>query len=118
MEKIKIGISACLTGKRVRYDGSHKQDHYITDTLGQYFDFTAVCPEVEYGLPVPREPMRLVGDPQNPRLITIRTGIDHTEGMKKWAKERLNELDKQEIMRLHFQEPLALFGHERGKGLR
>jgi uncharacterized protein YbgA (DUF1722 family)/uncharacterized protein YbbK (DUF523 family) len=97
MEKIKIGISACLTGKKVRYDGSLKQDHYITDTLGQYFNFSAVCPEVEYGLPVPREPMRLVGDPQNPRLVTIRTGIDHTEGMKKWAEERFHELDKQEL---------------------
>jgi uncharacterized protein YbgA (DUF1722 family) len=52
---------------------------------------------VEYGLSVPREPMRLVGDPQNPRLITIRTGIDHTEGMKKWAKERLNKLDEQRL---------------------
>lgn len=95
MEKIKIGISACLTGNKVRYDGSQKQDHYITDMLGQYFYFAAVCPEVEYGLPVPREPMHLTGDPQNPRLVTIRTGIDHTEGMKKWAEERLRELDKQ-----------------------
>jgi uncharacterized protein YbgA (DUF1722 family)/uncharacterized protein YbbK (DUF523 family) len=97
MEKVKIGISACLTGKKVRYDGSGKQDHYITDTLGQYFDFMPVCPEVEYGLPVPREPMHLAGVPENPRLVTIRTGIDHTEGMKKWAGERLRELDKQKL---------------------
>ncbi len=97
MEKVKIGISACLVGKKVRYDGLHKQDHYITDTLGEYFDFIPLCPEVEYGLPVPREPMRLTGDPQDPRLMTIRTGIDHTEGMKKWARERLNELDGQEL---------------------
>jgi uncharacterized protein YbgA (DUF1722 family)/uncharacterized protein YbbK (DUF523 family) len=97
MEKIKIGISACLTGKKVRYDGLHKQDHYITGTLGQYFDFIPLCPEVEYGLPVPREAMRLIGDPQNPRLVTISTGTDHTEGMKKWAEKRLQELDKQEL---------------------
>ena len=97
MDKINIGISACLTGKKVRYDGSHKQDHYITDTLGQYFEFSPVCPEVEYGLPVPREPMRLTGDPQNPRLVTIRTYMDHTEGMKKWAEEKTKELDKQEL---------------------
>ena len=97
MEKIKIGISACLTGKKVRYDGSQKQDHYITDTLGQYFDFISVCPEVEYGLPVPREPMHLAGVPENPRLVTVRTGIDHTEGMNKWAEERLRELDKQKL---------------------
>jgi uncharacterized protein YbgA (DUF1722 family)/uncharacterized protein YbbK (DUF523 family) len=97
MEKVKIGISACLLGNKVRYDGLHKQDHYITDTLGQYFDFTPVCPEVEYGLPVPREPMHLAGVPENPRLVTILTGIDHTEGMKKWSKERLKELDKQKL---------------------
>jgi uncharacterized protein YbgA (DUF1722 family)/uncharacterized protein YbbK (DUF523 family) len=97
MEKVKIGISACLIGSKVRYDGSHKQDYYITDTLGQYFDFIPLCPEVEYGLPVPREPMRLAGVPENPRLVTIRTGIDHTEGMKKWATKRLNELDKQKM---------------------
>lgn len=97
MEKMKIGISACLTGKKVRYDGSHKHDHYITDTLGRYFYLYAVCPEVEYGLPVPREPMRLTGFPENPRLVTIRTGIDHTEGMKKWAEKKAKELDKQEL---------------------
>ncbi len=97
MKKINIGISACLTGKKVRYDGSHKQDHYVTDTLGQYFDFTPVCPEVEYGLPVPREPMRLVGNAISPRLLTIRTGIDHTEGMKKWAEEKTKELNEKEL---------------------
>lgn len=97
MEKINVGISACLTGKKVRYDGSHKHDHFITDTLGQYFDFTAVCPEVEYGLPVPREPMRLTGMPEDPQLVTIRTLVNHTEGMKKWAEKRLQELEKETL---------------------
>ena len=97
MEKIKIGISSCLLGKKVRYDAGHKLDRYIADTLGQYFKWVPVCPEVEYGLPVPREPMRLVGDPESPHLITIRTGIDHTEGMLKWAEKRLKELEKEEL---------------------
>jgi len=97
MEKINLGISTCLTGKKVRYDGSHKHDHYITDTLGQFFDFTAVCPEVEYGLPVPREPMRLTGSPEDPQLVTIRTQVNHTEGMKKWAEKSLQELDKKDL---------------------
>ncbi|MEJ2040706.1 MAG: DUF523 domain-containing protein, partial [Desulfosarcinaceae bacterium] len=74
-EKINIGISSCLLGNKVRYDGGHKLDRYITDTLGQYMDFIPVCPEVECGLPVPREPMRLVGDPRNPRLVTVKTGV-------------------------------------------
>jgi len=97
MGKIKIGISSCLLGEKVRYDAGHKLDRYITDTLGQYFEWVPICPEVEYGLPVPREPMRLVGDPDSPRLITIRTGIDHTEGMLKWAEEKLKELEKEEL---------------------
>lgn len=97
MEKITVGISSCLLGKKVRYDGGHKHDRYITDTLGQFFDYVPVCPEVEYGLPVPREPMHLADDVENPRLLTVRTGIDHTEGMKKWAGKKLDELDRTEL---------------------
>ncbi|HQI57074.1 MAG TPA: DUF523 domain-containing protein, partial [Syntrophorhabdaceae bacterium] len=74
MEKIRIGISRCLLGDKVRYDGGHKHDRYITDILGRYFEWIPVCPEVEYGLPVPREAMRLVGNPDSPRLLTIQTG--------------------------------------------
>ncbi|MGQ9569469.1 MAG: YbgA family protein [Thermodesulfovibrionales bacterium] len=97
MEKIKIGISSCLLGEKVRYDGNHKKDQYITDTLGHYFEWVSICPEVEYGLPVPREPMHLIGNPTSPRLVTIHTGIDHTEGMLKWAEKRLKDLEKEEI---------------------
>jgi len=97
MEKIKIGISSCLLGKRVRYDGGHKLDRYITETLGQFFEWVSVCPEVQYGLPVPREPMHLAGDPASPRLITTRTGVDHTEGMLKWAGEKLKELEQEHL---------------------
>ena len=95
MEKIRIGISRCLLGDKVRYDGGHKHDRYITDTLGQYFEWVPVCPEVEYGLPIPREAMRLVGNPDSPRLLTIHTGIDHTEGMQKWAEERITGLENE-----------------------
>ena len=97
MEKIKIGISTCLLGEKVRYDGGHKLDRYITETLGQYFDYIPVCPEVEYGLPIPREALRLVGDPASPRLITVRTGIDHTDGMVGWAQRKLGELEREEL---------------------
>ena len=93
--KIKLGISSCLLGEKVRYDGGHKLDHYLRDTLGQYVDWVPVCPEVEYGLPVPREAMHLSGTPDTPRLVTSRTGIDHTDGMKRWTGHRLNELEKE-----------------------
>lgn len=93
MEKIKIGISSCLLGEKVRYNGDLKLDSYITDILGKYFEWIPVCPETEYGLPVPREPMRLVGQADSPRLLTVRTGSDHTEGMLKWTDNRLMELE-------------------------
>jgi uncharacterized protein YbgA (DUF1722 family)/uncharacterized protein YbbK (DUF523 family) len=97
MEKIKIGISSCLLGEKVRYDGGHKRDQYITDTLGQYFEWMPVCPEVEYGLPVPREAMHLVGDPEAPRIVTVRTGTDRTEGMLKWVKGKLKTLEQSDL---------------------
>jgi len=97
MEKIKIGTSACLLGEKVRYDGGHTLDRYITETLGRYFEWVPVCPEVEYGLPVPREAMHLTGKPASPRLVTVRTGIDHTDGMTKWAADKLCRLEKEAL---------------------
>jgi uncharacterized protein YbgA (DUF1722 family)/uncharacterized protein YbbK (DUF523 family) len=96
-EKIRLGISSCLLGEKVRYDGGHKLDHFLKVTLGNYVEWVAVCPEVEYGLPVPREVMRLEGEPSSPRLVTIRTKIDHTEGMLKWAREKVRELQDMDL---------------------
>lgn len=95
--KIKLGISSCLLGEKVRYDGGHKLDHYLRETLGQYVNWLPVCPEVEYGLPVPREAMHLVGTAERPRLMTTRTGVDHTDGMRRWAGRRINELEKEDL---------------------
>ena len=75
---IRLGISTCLLGERVRYDGGHKLDRYLVHTLGRYVEWVPVCPETEMGLSVPREAMRLVGDPDYPRLVTVQTGVDHT----------------------------------------
>ena len=62
--KIRLGISSCLLGGKVRYDGGHKLDHFLRDTLSNYVDWVPVCPEVEMGLSVPREAMRLIGTPE------------------------------------------------------
>jgi uncharacterized protein YbgA (DUF1722 family)/uncharacterized protein YbbK (DUF523 family) len=86
-------VSTCLLGEEVRYDGGHKLDHYLVDVLGQYVEWVAVCPEVELGLPIPRETLRLVGDPQEPRLVAPKSGKDYTEQMQDWARQRLNELE-------------------------
>jgi uncharacterized protein YbgA (DUF1722 family)/uncharacterized protein YbbK (DUF523 family) len=89
---IRLGISTCLLGENVRYDGGHKLDRFLVNTLGQYVEWVPVCPEVETGLSIPREAMRLVGDPDAPRLVTIRSGQDYTERMQNWARERLDQL--------------------------
>ena len=91
-KRIKIGVSSCLLGNNVRYNGGHAHNRYITDTLGEYLEFVPVCPEVECGLGIPRLTMHLRGDVKSPRLITTKTGEDHTERMVAWAKKRLEEL--------------------------
>jgi len=94
--KPRLGISACLLGEKVRYDGGDRLDHYLRETLGAYVEWVPVCPEVEMGLTVPREPMRLVGDPASPGLVTVGTGIDHADNMLRWSRNRvagLEELD-------------------------
>lgn len=113
--KIKLGVSSCLLGNKVRYDGGHKHDKYITKVLGQYFDFVPVCPEVECGLPIPREAMRLIGDPENPRLVTNKTGVDHTERMHKWAEARVSELAKENLCGFIFKNRSPSSGMERVK---
>lgn len=103
-DAIKLGISSCLLGNNVRYDGGHKLDRFIRDTLGQYVTFVPVCPEVECGLPVPRESMRLVGDPAQPRLVTNRTGFDHTPRMLNWASKRIEALEKEKLCGFIFKK--------------
>lgn len=93
-DEIAIGISSCLLGNRVRYDGNHKHDHYITDTLGQFFTYVPTCPEVECGLPVPREAMRLVETESGVSLRTITSNVDHTERMVRWAADKVESLAK------------------------
>ncbi len=95
--RIKIGVSACLLGQPVRFDGSHKHDRYITGILGEYLEFVPVCPEVEAGFPIPRETFRLVGDPDAPRFMTTRSQVDHTERMTVWAERRVRELERENL---------------------
>jgi uncharacterized protein YbgA (DUF1722 family)/uncharacterized protein YbbK (DUF523 family) len=89
---IRLGVSSCLLGEPVRYDGGHKRDPFLINELGRYVEWVPVCPEVEMGLPTPRESMRLVGDPEDPRLIAPKSGTDFTERMAAWARQRAAEL--------------------------
>lgn len=113
--KILIGVSSCLLGNKVRFDGGHKHDRYITGTLGDYFDFVPVCPEVECGLPVPRESMRLVGNPEDPQLITNKSATDHTDKMKDWARMRVKQLASEDLCGYIFKSKSPSSGMERVK---
>lgn len=101
---IKIGVSSCLLGEKVRYDGGHKHDRYVTDVLGRFFAFVAVCPEVESGMSVPREAMRLEGDPEHPRLVTHRTRIDKTEQMLAFCRGKVEALAREELCGFVFKK--------------
>jgi uncharacterized protein YbgA (DUF1722 family)/uncharacterized protein YbbK (DUF523 family) len=114
-DKIKLGISSCLLGEKVRYDGGHKQDSFIKETLGKFIDFHPVCPEVECGLSIPREAMRLVGDQTNYRLVTIRTNQDLTAQMANWAERRIKELRDENLCGFIFKSKSPSSGMERIK---
>ena len=103
-EKIKLGISTCLLGEPVRWNGGHSKDRYLTDILGRYVEYVPVCPEVECGMGVPRETLRLVGDPENPNLVTSKTNIDHTRRMTEWALKRVKEMEKENLCGFVFKK--------------
>jgi uncharacterized protein YbbK (DUF523 family)/uncharacterized protein YbgA (DUF1722 family) len=89
---IRIGVSSCLLGVEVRFDGGHREDRFLTGFLGRHCQWVPVCPEYEVGLGVPREPMRLEGTVAAPRLVTVNTRIDHTQAMEDFARRRTREL--------------------------
>lgn len=89
---IKIGISTCLLGEKVRFDGGHKKDKYITDILGRHFEFVATCPEVDIGMGIPRESIRLANIDGAIRLIGLKTKTDWTEKMLKYSRMRVDKL--------------------------
>jgi len=91
-EKIRVGVSACLLGEKVRFDGGHKRDSFLVDTLGPFVEWVSVCPEVEIGLSTPRDTLRLVGAEGTPRLVVQKTGEDLTERMQRYARGKTEQL--------------------------
>ena len=96
--RIRVGISSCLLGEKVRFDGGHKREPFLTDTLARHVEWVPICPEVEMGLGTPRETLRLMrqapGEPL--RMVTTKTAIDHTDGMNNWSRGRLEQLARDE----------------------
>ncbi|OGP81164.1 MAG: hypothetical protein A2Z08_10225 [Deltaproteobacteria bacterium RBG_16_54_11] len=110
---IRLGISSCLLGEQVRWDGGHKLDQWLADQLGRFVRYYPVCPEVGCGFGVPREPLCLAGDSQAPRLITSRTKQDHTARMLHWARRRVRELEGAELCGFIFKGKSPSCGTER-----
>ncbi len=112
---IRIGVSSCLLGNFVRYDGGHQYDPFVSETLGRFVEFVPVCPEAGCGLGEPRETMRLVGEPERPRLMTTGTGIDHTDTLLSWARRKVRELKELRIEAFIFKSKSPSCGRERVK---
>lgn len=94
---IRVGISACLLGEKVRYDGGHKRDGYLVETFGRFVEWVPVCPEVEMGLGTPRDTLRLVRIGNDVHMQMPKTGVDHTDGMQSFARRRLRQLEEEDL---------------------
>lgn len=112
---VRIGVSSCLLGEEVRFDGGHKRDTFLTKVLGPHVEFVPVCPEVEMGLGTPRETLRLVREGGRVRMVTTRTGIDHTDGMNEWAEKRLAQLERGDLSGYVLKKDSPSCGMERVK---
>jgi uncharacterized protein YbgA (DUF1722 family)/uncharacterized protein YbbK (DUF523 family) len=103
-QEIRIGISSCLLGEKVRFDGGHKRDGFLNETVSNFVTFVPVCPEVEVGMGTPREAIRLVAGPSGTRLVGVKSGTDHTTSMERYSKRRVRELAEQDLSGFIFKK--------------
>lgn len=115
-ESIRIGISSCLLGQKVRYDGGHKRDRFATDVLEPFVQWVPMCPEVEIGLGVPRPTIRLEQvEGAGVRLVMPSTGEDLTRRMRDWAKERVQGVSELDLCGFILKKDSPSCGMERVK---
>jgi uncharacterized protein YbgA (DUF1722 family)/uncharacterized protein YbbK (DUF523 family) len=115
LRPIRIGISACLLGEQVRFDGGHKRDTFLTETFGRFVEWVPVCPEVECGFGTPREAMRLVRVENGVRLLTVKTGIDLTAPMERYSRSRVSTLAAENLSGYVLKKDSPSCGLERVK---
>lgn len=96
-ETLRLGVSSCLLGREVRFDGGHKHDRFLTGHLGEYVEWVPVCPEVESGLPIPRPSMRLLESADGVRMVDPKSGEDHTARLERYSTRRIRELRKLDL---------------------
>jgi uncharacterized protein YbgA (DUF1722 family)/uncharacterized protein YbbK (DUF523 family) len=110
---VRVGISRCLLGDEVRFDGGHKHDPFLTATLGRYFDWVPVCPEVDIGLGVPRESIRLVEKNSGLCLQGVRSRNDVTDRMQRYCRQKTQELSACRLHGFIFKKDSPSCGMER-----
>ena len=110
---LRVGISMCLLGEKVRYDAGHKKDSFVTGILAKYFEWVPVCPELDVGMGVPREPVRLIGPPGNPRMVGTESGTDWTSRMRDYAAKKARGLAKSDLSGFIFKSGSPSCGMER-----
>ncbi|HZY02547.1 MAG TPA: DUF523 and DUF1722 domain-containing protein [Anaeromyxobacteraceae bacterium] len=113
--EIRIGVSTCLLGRKVRYDGGHKKDAFVTGPLARFVAFVPVCPEVEVGMGTPRESVRLVRLGGEVRMVGHRSGTDHTDAMRRWSEARVRELEAEDLCGYVLKKDSPSCGMERVK---
>ena len=114
-ETIRIGISSCLLGCKVRFDGGHKQDDFLVNTFGSWVQWVPVCPEVEVGMGTPRESIRLVRDGDRTALVAPKSGRDWTDTMRTYAARRTAELADADLCGYVLKKDSPSCGMERVK---
>jgi uncharacterized protein YbgA (DUF1722 family)/uncharacterized protein YbbK (DUF523 family) len=114
-DAIRIGISSCLLGQHVRFDGGHKRDSFLVDTFGQFVEWVPVCPEVELGLGTPRESLRLIRKGDLVHMVNGKSGRDITVEMRRWAKARAEELAGEQLAGYVLKKDSPSCGMERVK---
>jgi len=112
---IRVGISSCLLGQAVRFDGGHKRDRFLTDELAPYFEWIPVCPEVEIGMGIPREPVQLVRAFGEVRMLGARSRRDWTRAMQAYAPRRVRALERLELCGYVLKQDSPSCGMERVK---
>ncbi len=112
---VRIGVSTCLLGEHVRFDGGHKRDLFLVETFGRHVDWVSVCPEVEAGFGTPRASMRLFRDGDDVCLVTTKTGVDHTERMRRFAVGRVVALAQHDLSGYVLKKGSPSCGMERVK---
>lgn len=115
-DPIRVGVSACLLGQQVRFDGGHKRSAFLTDTLARFVELIPVCPEVEFGMGIPRETIRLERAGETGiRLVAPKSGTDHTEAMQAWSTQRVAALEPLDLCGYVLKKDSPSCGMERVK---